>query len=109
MAITSTSLSTDTQALPRSPLTTTKPVVTAKAMKYAQFRLMAPYEMVETTTPMPVICSWMYGSRNTVARTATRAPSQGRPKRCATMSVIPTSPCRRAYAQSIGPTTYPTA
>ncbi len=40
--MTSRSFSTDTQALPRSPLTTTKPVVTAKAMKYAQFRLMAP-------------------------------------------------------------------
>ena len=31
--MTRTSLSTDTQALPRSPLTTTKPVVTAKARK----------------------------------------------------------------------------
>lgn len=31
--MTMTSFSTDTHALPRSPLTTTKPVVTAKAMK----------------------------------------------------------------------------
>ncbi len=40
--MTRTSLRTDTHALPRSPLTTTKSVVTAKPMKYAQFRLIAP-------------------------------------------------------------------
>jgi hypothetical protein len=51
----------------------------------------------------------MYGTRNTVATTATSIPTGRDRKRCSAMSAMEIRLCRVAYVQMAGPATYATA